>query len=315
MPMEQAMGYQHEKALKPIEVEEPVDYYLYRRIAAVFVRWVYHTRITPNQITLLSLVAGLAGAVALYRGWILPSTAGLLLFAASILDCADGQLARSKGISSPAGRLLDGIVDFAVTVGIYIAAASWLADATGDGQMWTLASIAGGLMFVRATLYDSVKNKYNRVVYPSAAEGNETPAEVWAQAKAAYRKGHLLDGVMLTLYICHSPFFGWLTEKLSRRDHAVTEAPIYDADTRARFQAAYKPAIRTWSALGISTHLLVLSLGLVLSWFSPRYLEGAFWFLVGPLSVVMLGAFWMQIQAWWRFRREEPRFVGDDERL
>lgn len=308
------MGYQHEKALKPIEVEEPVDYYLYRRIAAGFVRHIYNTRITPNQITLLSLAAGLTGAIALHEGWILPSTAGLLLFAASILDCADGQLARSKGISSPAGRLLDGVVDFAVTVGIYIAAAAWLADATGDGQMWTLAAIAGALMFVRATLYDSFKNKYNRVVYPTAAEGNETPAEVWEQAKAAYRRGRVLDGFMLTLYICHSPFFGWLSEKLSRRERAAAEVPVYDAGTRARFQAAYRPAIRTWSALGISTHLFVLSLGLVLSWFSPKYLEGAFWFMVGPLSVVMLGALWMQLQAWWRFRREGPTFAGDDER-
>jgi phosphatidylglycerophosphate synthase len=308
------MGYQHDKALKPIEVEEPVDFYLYRRIAAYFVRLVYETRITPNQITLLSLAAGLAGAICLREGWILPSTAGLLLFTASILDCADGQLARSKGISSPAGRLLDGVVDFVVTVGVYIAAAGWLAEETGDGRMWTLASIAGALMFVRATVYDSIKNKYNRVVYPSAAEGNETPAEVWAQARAAYQRGHILDGFMLTLYVCHSPFFGWLGEKLLHRERGAHETPMYDAQTRARFQAAYKPAVRAWSTLGISTHLFVLSLGLVLSWFSPRYLEGAFWLMVVPLSFVMLAALWLQTQAWWRFRRGEPHFVGHDDR-
>jgi len=280
------------------------------------VRLIYDTRLTPNQITLLSLAAGLTGAICLRKDWILPSTAGLLLFAASILDCADGQLARSKGISSPAGRLLDGVVDFVVTVGIYIAAAGWLADETGDGRMWTLASIAGGLMFVRATIYDSVKNKYNRVVYPTAAEGNETPAEVWAQARAAFRRGRLLDGVMLTLYICHSPFFGWLGDRLLHRDRsAAQDAPVYDAETRARFQAAYKPAVRAWSTLGISTHLFLLSLGLVLSWFSPRYLEGVFWFMAVPLSFVMLAALWMQIQAWWRFRREEPTFVRPEDRL
>lgn len=84
-----------------------------RPLAAVLVSWLKDTRVTPNQITLASFVVGIASA-ALIIG--LPGHLGLviavLVYQASyVLDCADGMLARWRGIASPAGHLLDFLMD------------------------------------------------------------------------------------------------------------------------------------------------------------------------------------------------------------
>ena len=81
--------------------------------AALVVQAVAPTRITPNQVTFLSL-GTFAVAAAVLTAW--PAWYGLLAGAALvqlsyILDCVDGQLARLKNLSSPTGALLDFLVD------------------------------------------------------------------------------------------------------------------------------------------------------------------------------------------------------------
>jgi phosphatidylglycerophosphate synthase len=71
------------------------------------------TPITPNQVTLLSLLTSLIGMATLLLcpGWVGLLSAALVLHLAFVLDCVDGQLARIKGLSSPVGAYLDFLVD------------------------------------------------------------------------------------------------------------------------------------------------------------------------------------------------------------
>lgn len=81
--------------------------------AALFVYALKNTPITPNQVTLLSLLV-CAGAGAMYiflpgHLWLIAAT---LVFELSfVLDCVDGQLARIRDIASPLGHLFDFLVD------------------------------------------------------------------------------------------------------------------------------------------------------------------------------------------------------------
>lgn len=84
-----------------------------RPLAALLVDLVKGTRITPNQITLASFAVGVVAAALLIA---LPGRAGLigavLVYQTSyVLDCADGMLARWRGVASPAGHLLDFLMD------------------------------------------------------------------------------------------------------------------------------------------------------------------------------------------------------------
>ena len=96
-----------------------------RPIAALLVDAVKDTRVTPNQITLASFVVGALSAALIVA---LPGHAGLivavLVYQASyVLDCADGMLARWRGIASPAGHLLDFLMDELKAFAILAAAA------------------------------------------------------------------------------------------------------------------------------------------------------------------------------------------------
>ncbi len=63
--------------------------------------------LTPNAVTLASLMAGLAAGVAFFTGHLVW---GALLYQLSfILDCVDGKLARLKGQTSPLGAFWDGL--------------------------------------------------------------------------------------------------------------------------------------------------------------------------------------------------------------
>ena len=87
--------------------------YVCRPIAAVLVDVVKGTRITPNQITLLSYVVAMAAAVLLVflPGHVVIVVAVLVYQASYVLDCADGMLARWRGIQSTPGHLLDFLMD------------------------------------------------------------------------------------------------------------------------------------------------------------------------------------------------------------
>jgi len=66
-------------------------------------------RITPNMITLFSLVPAAGAGVALGFGWF--GVASLLAVIATFCDILDGLLARKTGVSSNAGEVLDAAVD------------------------------------------------------------------------------------------------------------------------------------------------------------------------------------------------------------
>jgi phosphatidylglycerophosphate synthase len=87
--------------------------YVCRPVAAVLVDLVKGTSITPNQITLCAVIVAVASAALLL---VLPGYQGLVIAIAVyevsyVLDCADGMLARWRGIQSTAGHLLDFLMD------------------------------------------------------------------------------------------------------------------------------------------------------------------------------------------------------------
>ena len=87
-------------------------------------------RIPPPAVVLANGVAGLAAAVAVEREWLV--AAAILLQLKTLLDNADGRLARLTGRATRFGRFLDTDVDLVVNVALFVALASvtgqpWLA--------------------------------------------------------------------------------------------------------------------------------------------------------------------------------------------
>jgi phosphatidylglycerophosphate synthase len=77
--------------------------------------------LTPSQITLLSVLVGLAGAAGLATVSYAGRVVGVLgLIASVVLDCVDGEVARARFQQSAAGARLDVIGDYAVHLAVFL---------------------------------------------------------------------------------------------------------------------------------------------------------------------------------------------------
>jgi len=85
-----------------------INRFLNRPIASLIVRALFRTRVTPNQVTVAGFLVGLAGAGFFLTGERWPvAVGGALAQLSSIIDCADGMLARSRGQESEFGAALE----------------------------------------------------------------------------------------------------------------------------------------------------------------------------------------------------------------
>lgn len=118
--------YSYAASIKSSVSDEIVNIYLQRPVAGVVTRVLFPTRISPNQVTLLSTLCGVAGGMVLA----LPApsfvVAAFLFYAKDILDSADGQLARAREQYSRRGRFYDSIGDFVVNAFLFFGISVWL---------------------------------------------------------------------------------------------------------------------------------------------------------------------------------------------
>jgi phosphatidylglycerophosphate synthase len=140
-----------------------------RPLGAVVVDVVKDTRVTPNQLTLASFAVGIASAALLIA---LPGRVGLiaavLVYQASyVLDCADGMLARWRGIASPAGHLLDFLMDELKAFAILAAAAVRL-QLEHHEQPFLLLGL-GGLVALASGIALTSFQRHPAIVPPKSA--------------------------------------------------------------------------------------------------------------------------------------------------
>lgn len=114
---ENGPDFDYQKSLKP---ENPshlpkfyhVDRYINRPLAGLVAKAAARTGLTPNHLTVAGFFVGAAGSVfylgGTHRGFII---AGLLIYFSTILDGADGMLARAKDLGTRYGAYLDLYLD------------------------------------------------------------------------------------------------------------------------------------------------------------------------------------------------------------
>ncbi|WP_340556550.1 CDP-alcohol phosphatidyltransferase family protein [Streptomyces sp. GSL17-111] len=174
-------------------------------------RYLVNTRITPNQLTYLMVVAGvLAGAALLIPGLTGAVLAALLVQLYLLLDCVDGEIARWRKQTSVTGVYLD-------RVGHYLAEAALLtgfglraADLFGtDGEanwMWAflggMAALGAILIKAETDLVDVARARSGLpAVQDAAAVPRSSGLAVARRAAAALKFHRLVGGVEASLFI------------------------------------------------------------------------------------------------------------------
>ncbi|HEX4347878.1 MAG TPA: CDP-alcohol phosphatidyltransferase family protein [Vicinamibacterales bacterium] len=224
------------------DVEELADAYIHRPLARPLVRLLTDTAITPDHVTGLSGAIGFAGAVAIALGARAPVffiAAAALGLGSAVLDCADGQLARARGHSSPHGAALDGYMDSLVGV-TTVAAATVAAAHVYRGNIWLLGFGALCSWFVQCFLFDAMKERY--------LSGLGVSHDASKLAMAARREAGETFGRAAT---SRDPRAGTFDDYASaiRRAMSFLPAMTDSAGTKGR--------MRLWTYLGLGTHVAV----------------------------------------------------------
>ena len=198
---------EYKSSLKMVEVEEFFDLYFYRPLAFLFVKAIYSTSLTPNQITLLSMLLGIAGAACIATGSASMLAIGaLLLVGYDVLDCSDGQLARLKKNGTRIGRILDGFADYIVVVGTYFAIAIGFASQAENPLLWwALTAAAGFSNMVHSVLVDYYRNRFLDVVLGRVSTFEEDLAEFEREYTSYREQGvRLFDRFIIRVYLGYS---------------------------------------------------------------------------------------------------------------
>ncbi len=202
--------YSYQRSKKSDVSDELVNRFVIRPLAGLLVRVLYPTAITPNQVTLTSIVAGFVGAYFFFIGTGASYVAaGACVLVKDLLDSADGQLARARNQFSRFGRFLDSIGDILVNLAIFLAVAFSLAR-EGNTVLWLVVCFAAfSCVTLRVSYHVFYQTSFLHL--QNAYEVNRTTEEIRAEDLRQ-------DAWTLRLQRVFQFFYGWQDAAMVRLD-------------------------------------------------------------------------------------------------
>lgn len=267
-------------AFKAFEIEESADIYFFRPLGFIVARCAGAIGATPTQLTLLSMLAGVAGGALLYS-----ERLGLLGFALlitySIFDSADGQLARMTGRVTDLGRILDGVSGYITHAAIYIALTAGLLHAGSTENIVIWAALAAIANTLQAQMYEYHWHRYAMIAAKGLVPRDDltTNASRWTSWLYRWHLG---------------------TQRMLNQPHVEVESVIaarstagaVREDDRARYRDCFSQPMRGWNLLGDNTRLFAIGVLLCL-----HRIDLFFPFIVIPMNLVLIIVWFWQRNA------------------
>jgi hypothetical protein len=177
-----------------------------RRMSLALTSVLMRARITPNQMTIVTTIVGLAGVALVFARHIIAGA--IVVNVSSILDGCDGEIARLKLQASRTGEWLDNVLDDLVNAGYGLA----LGFAVG----WPIVGIAA-----TAAIYAYDLLVYWQLARRHGGTGNPAAFRWWFQAADtdAHAHVHASGGVMPAVHaVARRDFylFAWMLLAIAR---------------------------------------------------------------------------------------------------
>jgi CDP-alcohol phosphatidyltransferase-like enzyme len=276
-------------ASKGSAVEEWVDLHFFRPIGVRIARALQPTRVSPDQVTLWSLIIGLAaGHCFVYASpWV--NVLGFALFIVSdLFDSADGQLARLRGTSTRFGRILDGLSDNARFVNLYAHVVVRLVHHDGWSVVaaLTLALLAGASHSWQSAAIDCIRHAYLELGTGAGSE-LELSEDLAMPDDEAPVRGILrrLGAAAYRAYVQRQTVLCPITVKLVRRVRELEVRGDVEqmAELRASYRARQRGVVRQCAWLGQNIRFPLVGVPGALG--AIAYF---LWLTVLPLNVILV---------------------------
>ena len=266
----------YKKSLKMTEIEEIIDLIFYRPLAFILVKIIYPTDITPNQITIASILFGISAGVIYATGTALSGLYGALFFMIyNVLDCSDGQLARLKKNGTHAGRIIDGIADYITAAAVFIGLGIGYPDHSyGHATWWLLLLTLAVSNIIQSVLVDYYRNRFLDYVL----ERKSTFEADMDSFRQEYRmlkdqKSKWFDRWVIGVYFKYSALQDKLIPK--KKGEKLFKATPQD------YYKKNKTAMRMWVLIGPTSQITAIMVCTAINRFHIL-----FWLVIGLFNII-----------------------------
>ena len=271
---------EYKASLKSMDTEEHIDLWFYRPMGFAWAKLFARLGVTPNVVTILSIILGVAGGVLLYFGaspllWL--NYVGIFLIIwANTYDSADGQLARLTKQYSRLGRILDGLSGDLWFFAIYFALVfrelhfgdAWLGDwfASHQWVIWTLAIVAGLSHAKQAASADYYRQFH--LYFLKGKDGSELDST--GPLREAYRElswsGNFMKKLTALVYMNYTAQQEMLTPQMQRLRRLLRER--YGDDVPQEFRDAFRlkslPMMKYTNMLSFNTRTIAMFISVII---------------------------------------------------
>ena len=265
------LGKEISAAVKSQDTDDPFEAAVYDPPAMLLTRFFIRAGWSPNAVTLLSLLFGVAGSFFFYpqSAWL--NLIGILfeLFAV-ILDCSDGQVARITNSSSQLGRFLDGMVDTANFSAVYIALALRMMNETipftntkWGGFAWIAIVITGYCHAEQARMADYYRGLHLNFLDPDNSANFTGSESIMTELKES-KNTPLYNRIYLTIYYLYTKAQERMTPKAQlllgaiRENGGTISKELSDEYTTRSRRYIQLTNVLTFNLRAFSLYILVL---------------------------------------------------------
>lgn len=211
-----------------------------RPIARIITSSLKNTKATPIHVTIGFIISGAIGIAFILRGnywW-----AGFFLILKSILDAADGELARLKNTPSYTGRYLDSVADIILNMFIFIA----ISMITEGHIAYAIIAFLG--IQLQGTLYN-----YYYVILRNSLQG-DTTSRIFEDKTPVALKGEKQHHVNI-LFKMYKLLYGTFDKTIYALDKNASQGTLCP-----------KWLMTAISTFGLGFQLLIISCMLIIGW-------------------------------------------------
>jgi CDP-alcohol phosphatidyltransferase-like enzyme len=234
-------------AFKSVEIEELTDVYFFRPAGLLVARVGHALGVTPIGLTFIGTIIGVAGGALLYEERLGLWAFGLIILH-SIVDSADGQLARLTGRVTELGRVLDGLSGYATHTAIYLAIGFGLVHRGANWPILIWMFVAGMVTAIHAGTYD-----YHRHVYTAIVAEGRVPEPAPQNMRPPI-------GALFVFYLTIQR---WVVGKHADVEFALAARSVAGRlrdEDRARYRERFYSLVRGWNFLGDNTRFFAIGI-------------------------------------------------------